>query len=137
MSTPTEAAAAGPNNLPNQPAVLRKPLRIWPALPFLLYMIGAQIALRTIPNWTPVLIQLVIMGPLVCALAIGLWWLFASRAAWRDRIIGLVGFAVLATAAWFLSDPSMHGMPFMVTVLPIVVVIATVAAVVLARLGSR
>ena len=27
-------------------------LRIWPVLPFLAYMIGAQIALRTIPNWT-------------------------------------------------------------------------------------
>src|ERR1700722_4880105 len=137
MSTPTDAAATGPNNTQVQPSAPRARLRIWPVLPFLAYMIGAQIAMRTIPNWTPALIQFVIMGPLVCVLAVGLWWLFASRAAWRDRILGLVCFGILATAAWFLSDPTMHGMPFTVTVLPVVVLIATVVAVVLAPWGSR
>ncbi|HEX4072300.1 MAG TPA: PQQ-binding-like beta-propeller repeat protein [Planctomycetaceae bacterium] len=112
-------------------------LRIWPVLPFLVFMIGAQIALRTISNRTPALMQFILFGPVICVLAIGLWWLFASRAAWRDRILGLVSFGVLTAAAWFLSDPTMHSMVFVFLALPVVVLIATAALVVLSRVGSR
>jgi outer membrane protein assembly factor BamB len=137
MSTPTNPAAAGPNSLPDRPAAPRVRLRIWPVLPFLAFMIGAQIALRTISNRTPSLMQFLLFSPVICTLAIGLWWLFASRAAWRDRILGLVGGGVLAAVAWFLLDPTMRGMVFVFLALPVVAMIATAAIVVLGRWGSR
>ena len=32
--------------------------------------------------------QFILFGPVICVLAIGLWWLFASRAAWRNSDLG-------------------------------------------------
>ena len=81
--------------------------------------------------------QFLLFSPVICTLAIGLWWLFASRAAWRDRILGLVGGGALAAVAWVLLDPTMRGMVFVFLALPVVAMIATAAIVVLGRLGSR
>ena len=132
MSVPSDAVSV----TPAQP-IQKARLRIWPVLPFLAYMIGAQIALRTITNWDRNVMMLVIFGPVLCMLAVGLWWLFASRAAWLDRILGLVCGGVLAALAWVLIDPTMRGFGFIFTVLPVVATAATVAIVVLSRLGSR
>ena len=132
MSTPNDVVSV----TPAQP-VQKTRLRIWPVLPFLAYMIGAQIAVRTLTSWDRNVMMLVIFGPVLCMLAVGLWWLFASRAAWRDRILGLVGGGVLAGIAFALIDPTMRGFGFTFTVLPVVATAATVAIVVLSRLGSR
>jgi len=132
MSVPSDAVSV----TPAQP-IQKARLRIWPVLPFLAYMIGAQIALRTITNWDRNVMMLVIFGPVVCMLAVGLWWLFASRAAWRDRIVGLVCGGALAGIAFALIDPTMRGFGFMFTVLPVVATVATLAIVVFSRLGSR
>jgi outer membrane protein assembly factor BamB len=132
MSAPSDAASVTP--APPNP---KTRLRIWPVLPFLAYMIGAQIALRTITGWDQNKIMLVIFGPALCMLAVGLWWLFASRAAWRDRIVGLVCGGVLAGIAYALIDPTMRGFGFIFTVLPVVATVATLVIVLLSRLGSR
>jgi outer membrane protein assembly factor BamB len=136
MYTSADAAPV-PENGPAVPQAQRARLRIWPALPFLAYMIGAQIALRTVTGWTRTVMELVIFGPLLCTLVVGLWWLFASRAAWCDRIVGLVCGGVLVAVAWVLIDPTMRGFGFVFTVLPVVATAATLAVVVLSRLGSR
>lgn len=79
----------------------------------------------------------VIFGPLVCMLVVGLWWLLASRAAWRDRILGVVCGGGLAGVAWLLIDPTMRTFGFLFTVLPFVATAATAAIVLLSPLGSR
>jgi len=129
----TEAAPIA-QPLRDQP---KKKLRIWPAIPLLAFIVGAKIWQLTATEWTRPMFMLVLFGPLLCAAAIPLWWLFASRAAWRDRLLGLVGLAVIGLAAFFLTDPSMHGMPFMVFVVPIGVIAFTTALLVLSPFGSR
>ena len=45
-----------------------------------------------------------LLGGLVCALAIILWWLFLSRAAWSERL----GAVVLMIVALFATEPVVH-----------------------------
>jgi|GEM_PF-6360755 len=46
-------------------------------------------------------------APQACAALLVLWWLFASRAAWRERLVGLALIAGLLLAAFLLSHESM------------------------------
>jgi outer membrane protein assembly factor BamB len=112
-------------------------LRIWPAIPFLIFLVAAKICQLFVVEWTPTLFMLLLFGPLVCMGGIALWWLFASRAAWRDRFLGIGGVVLLGVAAWFLADKSLRQMPFMVFVLPIGAIVFTAALVLLSPFGSR
>jgi outer membrane protein assembly factor BamB len=120
----------------SSPAKTRR-LRIWPAVPLLVFLIAAQVTLRLISEMTPVTLQILFFGPMLCMAALAIWWLFASRAAWRDRFLGVAGLIALGVAGYFLSDVSMHGMGFTFSVLPIATIAATAGAVILSRLGSR
>ena len=119
------------------PRVRSPRLRIWPAVPLLTFLVAAKVCQLLVGEWTRTLFLLLMFGPLVCIAGIGLWWLFASRAAWRDRFLGIGGAIVIAVAAFFLADQSMHGMPFIVFILPIGIMVFTATLVVLSRFGSR
>ena len=58
------------------------------------------------------------MGPLVCAALILLWWLLASRATWKEKLLGLVGLLVIAFAAHALADKSLKDFGLMMYMLP-------------------
>jgi outer membrane protein assembly factor BamB len=129
---------------PEPPPVRSSRLRIWPVVPLLVVLIAAQVTLRVMSEITPAMLQVILLGPILCIAGIGLWWLFASRAAWRDRFLGVLGFFALGIAGYFLADRSMRGvispraiMWYTFTVLPIAAIAATTAAVVLSRWGSR
>jgi outer membrane protein assembly factor BamB len=122
-----------------QPARSKK-LRLWPAIPFLVLILAAKWAQLTFmqeaaPN-IPIFMSIV-MGPVICCLAIALWWLFFSRAPWSDRFLGLGGAITLTVVAFFLSDKTLRGMPFAAYVLPMAVVASTVVLLVLSSRGSR
>jgi outer membrane protein assembly factor BamB len=119
-----------------QPARAKK-LRIWPAIPLLLYMVAAKIAQPLITEWSRTTFLLVLFGPLYCAIAIFLWWLFASRARWSDRILGFLGMLVLGVAAWFLGDGSMKGMAFVSFTVPNAVIVFTTVLLAFSPFGSR
>ncbi len=60
------------------------------------------------------------MATFACALAVVLWWLFLSRAAWVERLGAIVLLAAAALATAKLSDASMwpaalatYGLPFL------------------------
>ena len=124
----------------NPPQVGRVGMRIWPALLLLALIAAACIARPLVTQWTLNLFRLLLAGPLVCVLAIALWWVFASRIAWRDRLLGLGGGLTLFGIALFAADPTMRGMrglPFIINVLPIAAMTFTTVVVVLASFGSR
>jgi len=135
MSAEVVATADAPKVRPSR-------LRIWPAILLLLIMVGGKVALPLVmagdssPSF--VLVQLLIFAPMLGAAGIVLWWLFASRARWRDRLMGLGGIALLFAAAYYLlADRSMRGMPFFGFIFPNTFLAFGVAVVVFSRLGSR
>jgi outer membrane protein assembly factor BamB len=76
-------------------------------------------------------------GPMAAALAIALWWLFASRAAWSERILGLVGVTAAAVVGLWLADASMRNfIVVLMFVLPVGLTAFTGALIVLHAMRS-
>src|SRR5438552_18346342 len=73
-------------------------LRIWPAVVLLAVLWLA----KSLPLFTDELgmwgFMLIAWSPLVCAVGIAIWWLFASRARITERLLGLVGLMAVAVA---------------------------------------
>lgn len=102
----------------NQPGF--RPLRIWPAV----VLVALIFLLKYIPGLTEdaslTVMMLVIMVPaLVAPALIFLWWLFLSRAMWREKLVGAAAIVLVGVATYFLVDRSLHGFPFMMEVIPI------------------
>jgi outer membrane protein assembly factor BamB len=123
------------------PPTLARPahLRLWPVIPVLLYMIGAKLIQPMVEEWTTVKFSLLLFGPMICCLLVGLWWLCASRVPWTERLVGLVGALLLAGIGRTLAHPSLQGlpMPFMAFVLPAAVIASTLAIAVFSFFGPR
>ncbi len=91
-----------------------KPLRVWPGAVF-----GALAGLLffALPAVFPDAGMIGLIGGLVSALAVLVWWLFFSRAPWSERL-GVIALMVLAVAVTYrLVDASIAGgaMGFMLT----------------------
>jgi outer membrane protein assembly factor BamB len=114
-----------------------KPYRVWP---------GACAAVLLALFWfvVPILMPdamlLGVIGAFVCVLAILLWWLFFSRAAWTER----VGAIVLMPIAVFATSRLVHvsiatgamGMLFFILAIPILSLAFVAWAVATRRLSS-
>jgi outer membrane protein assembly factor BamB len=127
---------------PPVPPTSRKPLRLWPGV-----SLGVLILVfRFLPPWiAPALFEadtamnvvlFTFLGALLASMLVLAWWLFFSRAPWRDRLLAL-GLVV----AGFLLGPLVMdvsittgamGMLYGILVIPIVA-LAFVAWAVLAR----
>ena len=92
MSDPTMQAEAETAQLP------RSPLRLWPGV----VIFGLLAAIRgwgSVGAGTPSQFFFgLIIGPAACLLAVVLWWLFASRLRWTDRLL-IPGALVVIVAA--------------------------------------
>jgi outer membrane protein assembly factor BamB len=62
-----------------------------------------------------------LIAPLVVLLALLLWWLFASRLRWFDRLLVVATFVAVAAVTLVAADPSFRGLGLVVYALPIVV----------------
>jgi outer membrane protein assembly factor BamB len=84
----------------------RKPLRLWPAVAIaivqLLVMFGAPVVA---PDAGPI----GMLGGVVGALAILVWWVFFSRAAWFERVGAIVLMIVAVWAASTVAHESIVG----------------------------
>ena len=84
----------------------RKPLRLWPAVAIaviqLLLMFGAPVVA---PDAGPI----GMLGGVVGALLIALWWLFLSRAPWLERVGAIVLMVATLFATRAVAHPSMVG----------------------------
>jgi outer membrane protein assembly factor BamB len=110
-----------------------KPIRLWPG------MIAAVVLLLVrlvVPLLLPESAILGVIGPVVCALAIVVWWLFFSRAPWSERLgaIALMIVGLLATSR-IVHQSISNGMMGMM--LPIYATPALSVALVGAVVASR
>ncbi|MCG8459649.1 MAG: PQQ-like beta-propeller repeat protein [Holophagales bacterium] len=82
----------------------RKPLRLWPGVVAVVILFAARFGLKAaIPGFDG--FSKGMMGSFYAAAAILLWWLFASRAAWVERLAALV----LLPASLFAAMQLAHG----------------------------
>ncbi len=86
-----------------------KPLRVWPVLLLLLGMVVTRMLPRMVEDGPPTIWMMAAFGPLLCGALVVLWWLVASRATWRERLVGFIGVVLAMVATLVLMDPSMRG----------------------------
>jgi hypothetical protein len=86
----------------------RKPLRLWPGVALGIFVAIARFALPIVVGEATIfgfsLAMLGVMGGMIGALLIVLWWLFFSRAPWVERL----GAIVLATVALVMTERVVH-----------------------------
>src|SRR5262245_2948189 len=75
---------------------MRKPLRLWPGVVAAALLVFFRVVLPVVDS-NAALVGAI--GGLVCAVAIVVWWLFFSRAAWMERI----GAVVVAVVGVFVT----------------------------------
>src|SRR5262245_38748689 len=84
--------------------VARQPLRLWPGVLIVALMLVTRFGVPVVfPQFTA---EAALAG-LVGGIAIILWWLAFSRAAWADRLGAIVLMALAVFATWGISDVSM------------------------------
>jgi outer membrane protein assembly factor BamB len=104
------------------PDVSRVRPRLWPAI----VIVALQWLAVTVAGWvvpgTIAQFMVIMYAPMAGVAALALWWLFASRIRWIDRILGLLVFAAACGVATRLSDPSigifgmiLYGLPIATT----------------------
>jgi outer membrane protein assembly factor BamB len=76
-------------------------------------IVALQAAVISVPLWvsSPSVGQFMaafFIGPLVAAVALLAWWLFASRLRWRDRLLGAGAFLAAGVAVFLLGDESVQ-----------------------------
>jgi outer membrane protein assembly factor BamB len=120
----------------NQPTP-RKPLRLWPGVTAAVLLLLVRFALPVV--MPDAAIFGVIGGP-VGALAIIVWWLFFSRAAWSDRLGAIVVMIVALLATSRIVHPSiaggMMGMMLPIYAIPVLSLALVASAVVGRRLST-
>src|SRR5262245_3467116 len=108
-------------------------LRLWPGV---LLAVALLVVKLIVPLVAPQVTPLTVLGGAVLGLAVGIWWLFFSRAPWMERL----GILAFAAAAWFVTSRFLHvsiatgmmGYMFPIFAIP-VVALALVGATVAAR----
>ena len=106
-----------------------RPLRVWPAL---LFIVGIAVA-RWLPSlWLDGPANLWMssaFGPILFSLCILLWWVVASRASVLERFVGLIGCVGSAAAiCTFGLDKSMMGPAIMILTIPMGMTLFALAA---------
>ena len=112
-------------------------LRWWPAA----LLLVAMVLLRKLPDTMDApslpIFMLGFMGPAALAILILLWWLFASRASWKEKGIGFVAVAFIGVVACSLSHFTiLQGMGIVIFVIPVGVAAFALPLILLANQPS-
>ena len=116
----------------------RKPLRLWPGVVIVILLWLMRLGL---PVVAPDAVLITVLAGPVGGLAIALWWLFLSRAAWSERL----GAVALMIVALFATKRIIHvsiatgaqGFLFFFLSIPVVSSALVVWAVATRRLPDR
>lgn len=97
-----------PNSAPNtKPRMPPKPLRLWPGIVFVALQCLLWFVIPRIVSEEAAMFSL--LGAVVCALLVALWWLFFSRAPWLERIGAIVLMVVVVIVTKRIVHPSVAG----------------------------
>jgi outer membrane protein assembly factor BamB len=88
------------------PTAPRQPIRLWPGVILAALLLLVRFVIP--PIW-PDIGPYGVLGGLVCAVAIILWWLFFSRAPWIERIAALIVIVTGTLATRLIVHPSIAG----------------------------
>ena len=80
-----------PKSTDPEPAMLYKPLRIWPVVILLIGMVVFRYLPDMIEDGPAMMWTAPAFGPALCGIFILFWWLLISRARWNERLIGFAG----------------------------------------------
>lgn len=114
----------------------KQSLRWWPAAIILALMLLIRLLPVVIDSAPLPVLMLGFMGPMIAALLIFPWWLFASRTSIREKLLGLVALIAIAILTMMLSHSSMQGMPNFMYQLPVGMAAFTLPLIFLAGLPS-
>lgn len=112
----TSTTAGAPESSGNTTSV--PALRWWPAAMLLITAVALRFSMSLVESPSLALMMAAFMGPAAISMVALGWWAFASRAAWRERLLGLAGILCIAVAGVALSDMSMRGMSTVVYQIP-------------------
>jgi outer membrane protein assembly factor BamB len=113
----------------------RKPLRLWPGI---VLAVAVALGRFVVPVVAPAAMQYAVMGGVLGALLIVLWWLLFSRAAWVERLGALVLMVAGVAGARLIVDKSIRlgamGMLFPILAIPVLALAFVAWAVATRRL---
>jgi outer membrane protein assembly factor BamB len=96
----------------------RKPLRLWPGVVAVVLLFLARFGLKAVvPGFQGFVLGA--QGGLIGAVAVVLWWVFLSRAAWAERLGAVVVMVVSLAATWSLRHETMGPFWFFLYAIPI------------------
>lgn len=122
VATATNASAA---------SVRTYGLRWWPAAALLALMPAVKFMPDLFESAPLPVLMIGFMGPGAIAVLLVGWWLFASRAPWRERLLSVAVLVAIGVVAAVLLHPSMQGMTQMFFQLPAGLAAFTLAMIVL------
>ena len=117
----------------------QKPLRLWPGVMFAVSMVVLYyVAPMVLPD---VELPVGLMGVLVGAVGIFLWWLFFSRAPWVERIGAILLMVVAVFVSRRLVHPSIsgagQGMLIYILPIPVLMLALVICAAATRHFGHR
>jgi outer membrane protein assembly factor BamB len=111
----------------------QKPLRLWPGVVAVVLLWLFWLA---VPLVAPEAIIVAMLGTLVCALAVFVWWLFFSRAPWAERVGAIVLMVIAVVVTKRVVHQSIAG-GMMGMMLPVYAIPALSLALVAGMVASR
>jgi outer membrane protein assembly factor BamB len=114
----------------------RKPfrtLRIWPAVVLTGLLLAARFGPALAEGGASKYWMVAVFGPLLCCVLILIWWITASRATWKERLLGFIGIPAALALTLLLVDPTMRGPGTINLTLPMGMLAFALAAIPLAR----
>jgi outer membrane protein assembly factor BamB len=114
MSNPTLQADAPTTDLRS-----RAGLRLWPAVAIILVLWAVRGWASTLGTLPSHFFFGLVLAPVAALLALQMWWLFASRLRWMDRLAGFVVFFAVAAATVVIAGDNFPGMALILYALPL------------------
>ena len=108
-------------------------LRWWPAALLLLAMLALRLVLVTSESPSMAVMMLGFLGPAFAGILILFWWCFASRAPVKEKLLGFLGFILIAAVAFALIHFSMIGFGLAIMVFPTGIALFAIGLMLLAR----
>ena len=112
MSNSARADCSQPRN------AIERTLRWWPAA----ILIASMALLRKLPvlfeSPDPIVLTIAYVVPTGLAVLLMIWWIGASRARWKEKMIGTLAIAIIGLVSVVFSHYTMRSMGLMIFIVP-------------------